>query len=331
MGEQWRNGGNVAAHTLALQYQVASAGVITGANAPATGWTTFPALDFTGPVTGGAAGALDGNAPANRVVISATIPVTIANEQQIWLRWLDPDDTGSDHGLAIDDFSVTARGGAAGDGAPSVVSTIPAHQAANVAVDSSIVINFSESVNATATAFDLQCPAGAPQSFAQTTSPASSFTLNPVADLPSSTICTVTVSAGQISDADTDDPPDSMGSDFTFSFTTAGTLPPVPTNVIINELDSDTPGADTAEFVELYDGGAGNTPLDGLVVVLFNGSSDQSYAAFDLDMFSTGCERLLHAWQPWRSWGRSHRRSQCAAERGGCCRALRRQRERLPP
>jgi hypothetical protein len=59
--------------------------------------------------------------------------------------------------------------------------------------------------------------------------------------------------------------------------------------VIINEVDSDTPGTDIAEFVELYDGGAGNTPLDGLVVVFFNGgaANDASYAAFDLDGFTT--------------------------------------------
>ena len=42
--------------------------------------------------------------------------------------------------------------------------------------------------------------------------------------------------------------------------------------VQINEIDSDTAGTDTLEFIELSDGGAGNTPLDGLVVVLFNGS-----------------------------------------------------------
>ena len=60
---------------------------------------------------------------------------------------------------------------------------------------------------------------------------------------------------------------------------------------MINEVDADTPGSDTAEFVELYDGGAGNTPLDGLVVVFFDGattgSGNQSYAAFDLDGYST--------------------------------------------
>lgn len=60
-----------------------------------------------------------------------------------------------------------------------------------------------------------------------------------------------------------------------------------PTNVIINEVDSDTPGTDILEFVELYDGGGGNTSLDGLVVVFYNGSNDLSYAAFDLDGFST--------------------------------------------
>ncbi len=63
-----------------------------------------------------------------------------------------------------------------------------------------------------------------------------------------------------------------------------------PTPVVINELDSDTPGTDALEFVELYDGGAGNTPLDGLVLVFFNGSTDLSYAAFDLDGFSTDAD-----------------------------------------
>ena len=57
--------------------------------------------------------------------------------------------------------------------------------------------------------------------------------------------------------------------------------------IIINEVDADTPGTDAAEFIELFDGGIGNTPLDGYVVVLYNGSGDQSYAAYDLDGYST--------------------------------------------
>ncbi|MGS2725420.1 T9SS type A sorting domain-containing protein [Psychroserpens sp. BH13MA-6] len=51
--------------------------------------------------------------------------------------------------------------------------------------------------------------------------------------------------------------------------------------VVINEIDADTPGTDMAEFIELK--GTPNASLDGLVVVLYNGSNDESYAAFDLD------------------------------------------------
>ena len=62
------------------------------------------------------------------------------------------------------------------------------------------------------------------------------------------------------------------------------------TTVLINEVDADTEGTDILEFVELYDGGVGNTALDGLVVVFFNGNGDVSYNAFDLDGFSTDAD-----------------------------------------
>lgn len=58
-------------------------------------------------------------------------------------------------------------------------------------------------------------------------------------------------------------------------------------NVIINEVDSDTPVTDVLEFVELYDGGAGNTSLDGLFVVFWNGSGDISYLTLSLTGKST--------------------------------------------
>ncbi|MEL7420891.1 MAG: lamin tail domain-containing protein, partial [Cyanobacteria bacterium J06555_3] len=58
-------------------------------------------------------------------------------------------------------------------------------------------------------------------------------------------------------------------------------------SITINEVDADTPGSDSAEFIELFDGGTGNSSLNGLVAVLYNGNGDSSYAAFDLDGFST--------------------------------------------
>lgn len=59
------------------------------------------------------------------------------------------------------------------------------------------------------------------------------------------------------------------------------------TNIVINEIDADTPSTDEAEFIELYDGGIGNTSFDGFTLVFYNGSNDESYQAIDLDGFST--------------------------------------------
>lgn len=58
-------------------------------------------------------------------------------------------------------------------------------------------------------------------------------------------------------------------------------------NVVINEVDVDQAATDTGEFIELY--GTPNSLLDGLVVVFFNGgdASNSSYAAYDLDGYST--------------------------------------------
>lgn len=61
----------------------------------------------------------------------------------------------------------------------------------------------------------------------------------------------------------------------------------VTSTVIINEIDADQDSTDSAEFIELYDGGVGNTTLDGLVLVLYNGNGDTVYDAIDLDGFST--------------------------------------------
>ncbi|SHI29931.1 ExeM/NucH family extracellular endonuclease [Wenxinia saemankumensis] len=63
---------------------------------------------------------------------------------------------------------------------------------------------------------------------------------------------------------------------------------PGPTSPVrISEIDADQDGTDSAEFVELFDGGAGNTSLDGLTLVLFNGNGDAAYTTIPLDGYST--------------------------------------------
>jgi uncharacterized delta-60 repeat protein len=69
--------------------------------------------------------------------------------------------------------------------------------------------------------------------------------------------------------------------------TSTSTPTPLPI-VVINEVDSDQfTILDQAEFIELYDGGVGNTSLTGRVLVLYDGESDASYLAFDLDDYMT--------------------------------------------
>jgi uncharacterized protein len=176
--------------------------------------------------------------------------------------------------------------GEVSDTAPSVVSTDPTDSATGVAVDTTITINFSESVDVTADAFTIECPVNTQVAFSSSpTLPATGTTnvvLTPASDLPNDTTCTVTVVATEVTDKDGD--PDNMAENYVFSFTTAAE---VVAELIINEVDADTPGTDAAEFIELYDGGVGNTPLDGFVVVLYNGSNDLSYGAFDLDGYTT--------------------------------------------
>jgi hypothetical protein len=65
--------------------------------------------------------------------------------------------------------------------------------------------------------------------------------------------------------------------------------------VVINELDCDTPGVDDKEFVELKSD-VPNFGLDGFVLVFFNGSTngaDSSYFAIDLDGLTTDVNGLL--------------------------------------
>jgi uncharacterized protein len=107
------------------------------------------------------------------------------------------------------------------DVAPAVASTTPANGAANVLVSSNIDVTFSEPVNATSSSFTVSCTTSGPHTVAVTGGP-TTYTLNPDTDFVTTENCTITVIAAQVSDQDTDDPPDTMTTDFNFSFGTEG-------------------------------------------------------------------------------------------------------------
>lgn len=116
-GEMWRAGvtNRNAADRLDFQYSLTATSITDGA---AT-WIDVDNLDFNSPNIMATAGALDGNAAANRTAISFSITsLSIPNGSTFFIRWNDFNISSSDDGLAIDDFSITPRG--AGVSQPSL-------------------------------------------------------------------------------------------------------------------------------------------------------------------------------------------------------------------
>ena len=110
IGEQWRNGGNTNVNKLEFSYTISSTPITSVSNNPTdSSYIKVANLDFTSPVIGATAAALDGNVAPNKTAISFTIAgLTIPNGSEIMIRWFDADDVGSDHGIGIDDLTVTA-------------------------------------------------------------------------------------------------------------------------------------------------------------------------------------------------------------------------------
>jgi predicted extracellular nuclease/phosphodiesterase/alkaline phosphatase D-like protein len=104
-GEQWRNGGNTTAHTMVLQYGYgASFGDVATWTAPGGNF------NWASPVATGTAAAVDGNNAGRVANRGGTLDLTgspWAADATLWLRWVETNDSGNDHGLAIDDLTIT--------------------------------------------------------------------------------------------------------------------------------------------------------------------------------------------------------------------------------
>lgn len=106
VGEQWRNSA-ATAQTVSFYYRKSATDFSTLNPNNNTGWTNISSLNFTSPITGGTAGALDGNNASNRVTFTSTDVTTLAPNEYIILKWDDPDHSGADHGMAIDDVTIS--------------------------------------------------------------------------------------------------------------------------------------------------------------------------------------------------------------------------------
>ncbi len=150
--------------------------------------------------------------------VSTALPAAADNQPLVQVRVISTNAVGNDEWIGIDDISVTT--GVVGDVAPSVASTVPTDNATGVALTSNLSVTFSEAVNAPSGAFTISCATSSTHTFVLSTGDNITFTLNPDSDFTSNEVCTVTVTAAQVTDQDTDDPPDNMAADFVFDFTT---------------------------------------------------------------------------------------------------------------
>lgn len=101
-GEQWRNA-NTGGQAMVMEYGFGSTfGSVSQWTAPGG------SFNWTSPVFGGPAGALDGNAQGNRVAgLGGTVAGLWSSQDTLWLRWVENNDVGSDHALAIDNLSLS--------------------------------------------------------------------------------------------------------------------------------------------------------------------------------------------------------------------------------
>lgn len=106
-GEQWRDGGNAtpSAQTMVLEYGFGPTfGSVGIWNAPGGNF------DWSSPVFTTTGAAVDGNAAGLVAGRGGTINnLAWANGQSLWIRWIERNDSGNDHGLAIDRFFFSAN------------------------------------------------------------------------------------------------------------------------------------------------------------------------------------------------------------------------------
>ena len=257
-GEQWRLGATGRADRLDAQYSLDATSL---GDAGAT-WVGVAGLTFSSPTTTGTVGALDGNLAANRTSISGSIgSLNLAAGAIVWVRWVDPNISGADDGLAIDDISFAPAGGPPVDVPPTVTSTTPSNGATNVPLASTIGVNFSEPVTLATTWFTLSCSVSGSHTGSVSGGP-SSYVLTPAPGFSGAENCTFTVLASAVTDLD--GTPDPMAADKVVTFSTLDPNAP-PTLVSITPAD-----------------GASNVPTAADMRVVFSEAVTTTTGAFAL-------------------------------------------------
>jgi len=222
-----------------------------GGSTPCSGAQLAQIVDLVGY---GAANFFEGAAPA--ATLTNTTSASRASS-----GCSDTDNNSADFtaGTVSPRNTLSAAHFCAADDPPSVSSTTPANAASGVAGNANVSITFSEPVNVTGSWYSISCASSGTHTATVTGGP-TAFTLNPDADFLAGENCTVTVVAANVSDQDTNDPPDTMAADDVFSFTVAAP------SLAISQVygGGGNAGATyTNDFIEVFNRGTSAVSLNG--------------------------------------------------------------------
>ncbi len=98
-GEHWRNSDGQV-DRLEFEYSTDATSISTGT------WTLFNDLSYTNSSIVGT-GAIDGNSIGEDISSTLTFSTALTSGESFWVRWSDPDISGFDNGLAVDDLEVS--------------------------------------------------------------------------------------------------------------------------------------------------------------------------------------------------------------------------------
>jgi uncharacterized protein len=110
------------------------------------------------------------------------------------------------------------------DQAPGVESTSPADGDVDVSPSATVSVTFTEPVAVSGDWFSIECTTTGEVDATVSGGPVI-FTLTPTTAFAEAEQCTVTVTASNVTDLDTDDPPDAMAADVSWTFTIAASDP----------------------------------------------------------------------------------------------------------
>lgn len=138
-GEEWRLGTRGRYDSLLFQYSLDATSLTSGT------WIKVNKLSLNTPDTSGIAGARDGNS-INKTITYTLRNLNIPAGAVFLIRWTDFNASGSDDGLAIDDFSIEAN--PVDVTPPQIASLTPANTGMDVPFNFTATIQFNEDIQA---------------------------------------------------------------------------------------------------------------------------------------------------------------------------------------